>query len=153
MLKISLSWVFSFHSKMLGRFRYLHIAAKMGSLLCFVSLRYEKSLFIPSPSTKFEKYSLNESTRFCSSQIILLSISKVIFCLFIDLSVNNGFTLLQNVLMSVRKFAWRFLIFGPIPVVAVKFHNVYDYTIVRHLWQVSENHKPRVHPSHVREIG
>ena len=36
-----------------------------------------------------------------------------------------------------------------IPVVAVKFHNVYDYTIVRHLWQVSENHKPR----HVREIG
>ena len=39
------------------------------------------------------------------------------------------------------------------PVVAVKFHNVYDYTIVRHPWQVSENHKPRVHPSHVREIG
>ena len=31
-----------------------------------------------------------------------------------------------------------------IPVVAVKFHNVYDYIIVRHLWQVSENHKPRV---------
>ena len=40
-----------------------------------------------------------------------------------------------------------------IPVVAVKFHNVYDYTIERHPWQVSENHKPRVHPSHVREIG
>ena len=40
-----------------------------------------------------------------------------------------------------------------IPVVAVKFHNVYDYTIVRHPWQVSENHKPLVHPSHVREIG
>ena len=38
-------------------------------------------------------------------------------------------------------------------VVAVKFHNVYDYTIERHPWQVSENHKPRVHPSHVREIG
>ena len=37
--------------------------------------------------------------------------------------------------------------------VAVKFHNVYDYTIVRHPWQVSENHKPHVHPSHVREIG
>ena len=37
--------------------------------------------------------------------------------------------------------------------VAVKFHNVYDYTIERHPWQVSENHKPRVHPSHVREIG
>ena len=34
-----------------------------------------------------------------------------------------------------------------------KFHNVYDYTIERHPWQVSENHKPRVHPSHVREIG
>ena len=34
-----------------------------------------------------------------------------------------------------------------------KFHNVYDYTIVRHPFQVSENHKPRVHPSHVREIG
>ena len=40
-----------------------------------------------------------------------------------------------------------------IPVVAVKFHDVYDYTIMRHPWQVSENHKPRVHPSHVREIG
>ena len=40
-----------------------------------------------------------------------------------------------------------------IPVVAVKFHNVYDYTIERHPWQVSENHKPWVHPSHVREIG
>ena len=39
-----------------------------------------------------------------------------------------------------------------IPVVAVKFH-VYDNTIVRHPWHVSENHKPRVHPSHVREIG
>ena len=39
------------------------------------------------------------------------------------------------------------------PVVAVKFHNVYDYTIERHPWQVSENHKPRVYPSHVREIG
>ena len=35
-----------------------------------------------------------------------------------------------------------------------KFHNVYDYTILRHPWQVSENHKPLVHPSHdVREIG
>ena len=43
--------------------------------------------------------------------------------------------------------------FHQIPVVAVKFHNVYDYTIVLHPWQVSENHKPRVHPSHVREIG
>ena len=40
-----------------------------------------------------------------------------------------------------------------IPVVAVKFHNVYDYTIERHPWLVSENRKPRVHPSHVREIG
>ena len=40
-----------------------------------------------------------------------------------------------------------------ISVVAVKFHNVYDYTIERHPWQVSENHKPRVHPSHAREIG
>ena len=40
-----------------------------------------------------------------------------------------------------------------IPVAAVKFHNVYDYTIERHPWQVSENLKPRVHPSHVREIG
>ena len=38
-----------------------------------------------------------------------------------------------------------------ISVVAVKFHNVYDYTIERHPWQVSENQKPRVHPSHVRE--
>ena len=37
-------------------------------------------------------------------------------------------------------------------VVAVNFYNVYDYTIERHPWQVSENHK-RVHPSHVREIG
>ena len=36
--------------------------------------------------------------------------------------------------------------------VAVKFHN-YDHIIVRHPWQVSENHKPRVHPSHAREIG
>ena len=34
-----------------------------------------------------------------------------------------------------------------------KFHNVYDYTIERHPWQMSENHKPWVHPSHVREIG
>ena len=34
-----------------------------------------------------------------------------------------------------------------------KFHNVYDYTIERHPWQVSENHDPRVHTSHVREIG
>ena len=33
-----------------------------------------------------------------------------------------------------------------------KFNNVYDYTIERHPWQVSETHKPRVHPSHVREI-
>ena len=40
-----------------------------------------------------------------------------------------------------------------IPVVAVNFRNVYDYTIVRHHWQMSENHKPRVHPSRVREIG
>ena len=32
-------------------------------------------------------------------------------------------------------------------------NNVYDYTIVRHPWQISENHKPRVHPSHAREIG
>ena len=41
-----------------------------------------------------------------------------------------------------------------IPVVAVKFHNVYVYdTILWHPWQVSENHKPQVHPSHVREIG
>ena len=39
-----------------------------------------------------------------------------------------------------------------IPVVAVKFP-VYDYTIEWHPWQVSENHKPWVHPSHVREIG
>ena len=28
-----------------------------------------------------------------------------------------------------------------IPVMTVKFHNVYDYTIERHPWQVSENHK------------
>ena len=34
-----------------------------------------------------------------------------------------------------------------------KFPNVYDYTIERYPWQVSENHKPLVHPSHVREIG
>ena len=34
-----------------------------------------------------------------------------------------------------------------------RFHNVYDYTIERHPWQVSESHKLRVHPSHVREIG
>ena len=34
-----------------------------------------------------------------------------------------------------------------------KFHNFYDNTIEWHPWQVSENHKPRVHPSHVREIG
>ena len=27
---------------------------------------------------------------------------------------------------------------------AVKFHNVYDYTIEWHPWQVSENHKPWV---------
>ena len=27
-----------------------------------------------------------------------------------------------------------------------KFHNVYDYTIERHSWQVSGNHKPRVIP-------
>ena len=27
------------------------------------------------------------------------------------------------------------------------------YTIERQPWQVSENHVPRVHPSHVREIG
>ena len=40
-----------------------------------------------------------------------------------------------------------------IPVVAVKFHIVYDYIIERHASQVSENHKPRVHPGHVREIG
>ena len=33
------------------------------------------------------------------------------------------------------------------------FHNVYDYTIERHPWQVSENHEPRVRPSHLREIG
>ena len=32
-------------------------------------------------------------------------------------------------------------------------NNVYDYTIERHPWQVSENHKPRVHPRHVRGIG
>ena len=40
-----------------------------------------------------------------------------------------------------------------IPVVAVKFHIGYDNIIERQPWQVSENHKPRVHPSHVREIG
>ena len=34
-----------------------------------------------------------------------------------------------------------------------EFHNVHDYTIEWHPWQVSENHKPRVHPSHAREIG
>ena len=38
-------------------------------------------------------------------------------------------------------------------VVMVKFHNVYHHTIVWHPWHVSENHKPWVHPSHVREIG
>ena len=37
-------------------------------------------------------------------------------------------------------------------VVGVKFHTLYYYTIVRHHWQVAENHKARVHPSHVREI-
>ena len=36
--------------------------------------------------------------------------------------------------------------------VAVKFHNFYDYTSVAPC-HVSENHKPQVHPSHVREIG
>ena len=36
---------------------------------------------------------------------------------------------------------------------AVKFHNVYDCTIERNPWKVSENHKPQVHPSHVMEIG
>ena len=40
-----------------------------------------------------------------------------------------------------------------IPVVAIKLHNVYNYTIEQHPWQVSENHKPRVHPNHAREIG
>ena len=40
-----------------------------------------------------------------------------------------------------------------IPAMGVKFQNVYDYTIVRHPWQVSENHMPRAHPNHVREIG
>ena len=34
-----------------------------------------------------------------------------------------------------------------------KIHNVYEYNIERHLWQVSENYMPRVHPSHVRESG
>ena len=37
---------------------------------------------------------------------------------------------------------------GSNPFVKVKFHNVYDYTIERHPWQVSENHKTLVHPSH-----
>ena len=27
-----------------------------------------------------------------------------------------------------------------------KFHDVYDYTIEQHPWQVSENHKPLVTP-------
>ena len=34
-----------------------------------------------------------------------------------------------------------------------KISYCFDYTIDQHPWQVSENHKPRVHPSHVREIG
>ena len=42
---------------------------------------------------------------------------------------------------------------GSNPGCAVKFRNVYDYTIERHPCQVSENHKPWAHPSHVREIG
>ena len=42
---------------------------------------------------------------------------------------------------------------GSNPVVAVKSHNVYDYTIVQPPWQVSENHKLQFHPSHAREIG
>ena len=33
-----------------------------------------------------------------------------------------------------------------IPVVAVKFHNADDYTIERHPWPVSENHKPTGSP-------
>ena len=36
---------------------------------------------------------------------------------------------------------------GSNPGRGVKFHNVYNYIIVRYPWQVSENHKPRVHPS------
>ena len=30
---------------------------------------------------------------------------------------------------------------------------VYGYTIEQHSWQVSENHKPRIHPNNAREIG
>ena len=33
------------------------------------------------------------------------------------------------------------------------YHNEHHNTIMRHHWQVSKNHMPRVHPSHVREIG
>ena len=58
------------------------------------------------------------------------------------------------VFKSMNLITWlRCLIFTAaigvrIPVMAVIFHNVNDYTIVWHPWQVFENHKPRVHPSH-----
>ena len=64
---------------------------------------------------------------------------------------------LPEPVLYLEKYFWGVIFTAAIgvriPVVAVKFHNVYDYTIERHPWQVSENHKPRVHPSHVREIG
>ena len=62
-----------------------------------------------------------------------------------------GYWLAYGVVVSMFDFTAAIAV--RIPVVAVIFHNVYDYTIVLHPWEVSENHKPRVHPSHVREIG
>ena len=41
---------------------------------------------------------------------------------------------------------------GVSPGQETKFQNEYPHTIVRHHWQVSGNHIPRVHPRHTREI-
>ena len=42
---------------------------------------------------------------------------------------------------------------GSNPGCCSKISYVCDYTIEQHPWQVSVNHKPLVHPSHVREIA
>ena len=72
----------------------------------------------------------------------------------IELTEKTGFHLLDLAYgLVVSMFDFHRSDRGSNPSRGRKFHNIYDYTIERHPWQVSENYKPRVHPNHVREIG
>ena len=116
-------------------------------------IKSNTSIFSANYDTKYPNL-LPFGTQICSecisnisdyySGIDLLDHSPKIYTQFIPIYTRLG---------SMVSMIFTTAIVVRIPAVAVKFHNVYDYTIEWNPWQVSENHKPRVHPSHVREIG